>query len=155
MDRVSTPIVDLDPSIIRPFTALGQPAPAQPSRFQAVRNLGRRLSWKVHWIEGKKVARASAVIADPAASDDALRSAFLRVSVALEAEIANNMRLAAEISVLQRQVADSRAADGSSMPSRPLMQAIYRLTGGLVTPNDFVGLDDLPAIPLTPESEAA
>jgi transcriptional regulator with XRE-family HTH domain len=34
----------------------------------------------------------------------------------------------------------TRAADGSTMPSRELMANIFKATGGTVTPNDFFGI---------------
>ena len=74
------------------------------TRFQAVRGLGRLMGMKAQYLEGKAVSAASAVIADPTASDDALRSAFLRVSIALEAEIATRMTLCHEVDALRAEV---------------------------------------------------
>jgi transcriptional regulator with XRE-family HTH domain len=34
----------------------------------------------------------------------------------------------------------TRAAEGTTMPSRGLMNEIFKATGGLVTPNDFFGI---------------
>lgn len=34
----------------------------------------------------------------------------------------------------------TRAADGSTLPSRDLMSKIHEATGGMVTPNDFFGI---------------
>lgn len=44
----------------------------------------------------------------------------------------------------------TRAAKGELSPSRKLMEAFHRQTAGLVTPNDFCGIDDA-----HPHSEAA
>ncbi|ETI63000.1 hypothetical protein C100_14905 [Sphingobium sp. C100] len=117
-----TPKVQLDRSLIRPVQAqpvseehdmirermkiipMGEPLSIKPSRFAFVRRIGRTLSFKARRMEGERVARASAVLADPNASADDLRAAFLRVSVALEAEIATSMALSVELAELRREI---------------------------------------------------
>jgi transcriptional regulator with XRE-family HTH domain len=42
----------------------------------------------------------------------------------------------------------TRAAKGSVLPSKDLMQKIFDVTGGLVTPNDFFGISAAPFVEL-------
>lgn len=52
--------------------------------------------------------------------------------------------LATELGVAVSTI--TRAADGTSVPSRELMRGIHTATEGAVTPNDFFGVGEAPAL---------
>ncbi|MGW8204380.1 hypothetical protein ACWGM0_17775 [Sphingomonas bisphenolicum] len=95
---------------------LGQAAPKLKTRFSE--GLMRAMSgegvcsWvgsKRRRIEGELVGKASAVIADPYATDDDLRSAFLRVSEALEGEMLRGIALEKRLHRLEAEIGRLKA----------------------------------------------
>jgi hypothetical protein len=91
---------------------IGHVAPKQKTRFSE--GLMRAMSgegvcsWagsKRRRIEGELVGKASAVIADPCATDADLRAAFLRVSEALEGEMLRAIALEKRLYRLEAEVA--------------------------------------------------
>lgn len=95
---------------------LGQVAPKPKSRFSE--GLMRAMSgegvcsWaasKRQRIEGELVGKASAVIADPDATDADLRAAFLRVSEALEGEMLRGIALEKRLHRLEAEIGRLKA----------------------------------------------
>jgi hypothetical protein len=64
--------------------------------------------------EGELVGKASAIIADGGSSDNDLRAAFLRVSVALEGALLRELSLQRRLRTLEAQVAQLIPAVGPS-----------------------------------------
>lgn len=60
----------------------------------------------------------------------------LKDYLALEGNTATRLAEATEVSVSTI----TRAAEGTTIPSRELMGRIFKATGGTVTPNDFFGI---------------
>ena len=132
--REPSPVVDLDPTIIRQVSGeqshieggrmirermkvlpWGTVAEPSPSRFKAglMAALGdpfaRSLpSSKARRTEGELLGTATAVIADPTSSDADLRAAFLRVATVLEGEMLHGILLARRVRDLEAEVAQLR-----------------------------------------------
>lgn len=87
----------------------GQSEPNERSRFKAglaqALGYGRQSSPKSRFREGDLLGEASAVIADPTATDADLRAAFLRVSVTLEGALLHSLALEKQLRDLESTIA--------------------------------------------------